>query len=221
MAKRGRLKIYFGYSQGVGKTYRMLKDAHEQARRGTDIVIGYIADHSGTETMELTEGLEVLRYKIIAGSKGTDTLTEFHLEGALFRRPQAILIDEMAHTNAAGSKHEKRFQDIEELLSAGIDVYTTVNAQQIESLSKAAAETLKTPLAELIPDYVFDCAESVKLIDPEPEELIKRHREGKVFSRDQTGNIVKGAFKKNNLDKLRELSIKKTTDRINQIREWI
>ncbi len=221
MSKRGRLKIYFGYSQGVGKTYRMLKDAHEQARRGADIVIGYMADHSGAETMELTEGLEVLPHKIIAGSKGKGTFTEFHLEGALFRRPQIILIDEMAHTNAAGSKHEKRYQDIEELLSAGIDVYTTVNAQQIESLSKTAAETLNMPLTEQIPDYIFDCAESVELIDPEPEELINRYREGKIFSTDQIENIGKEAFEKNNLDKLREMSIKKTTDRINQIREWI
>ena len=218
MTIRGKLKIYFGYSSGVGKTYRMLKDAHEQARRGVDVVIGYIAAHSSAETVELMEGLELLPFKLIASKRGM--LTEFHLEGALFRRPQIILVDEMAHTNAAGSKHEKRFQDIEALLAAGIDVYTTVNAQQIESLNQTVTETLQVPFEEQIPDYIFDCAESVELIDPEPEELIRRYREGKIFSRDRTGNVVKGVLKKKNLDKLRELSIKRTTERINQVCNW-
>ena len=218
MTKRGKLKIYFGYSSGVGKTYTMLKDAHQELRRGVDVVVGYIDPHSGPETMELAEGLEVLPFKLIASSKGM--LTEFNLEGALFRKPQIILVDEMAHANTLGSKHEKRYQDIEELLAAGIDVYTTVNAQQIESLNQAVTETLKVPFGEKIPDFIFDCAERVELIDLEPEELIRRFQEGKVASREKPGNPVKITPKKKNLDMLRELSIKRTTERINQVCNW-
>lgn len=218
MTKRGKLKIYFGYSSGVGKTYTMLKDAHQELRRGVDVVVGYINPQSSAETMELMEGLELLPFKLIASSKGM--MTEFNLEGALFRKPQIILVDEMAHANAEGSKHEKRFQDIEELLAAGIDVYTTVNAQHIESLSQTVTETLKVPYGENIPDFIFDCAERVELVDLEPEELIRRYREGKVVNRDKTGAKVKGALKKKNLDLLRELSIKRTTERINQVCNW-
>jgi two-component system sensor histidine kinase KdpD len=218
MTKRGKLKIYFGYSSGVGKTYTMLKDAHQELRRGIDVVVGYIDPHSGPETMELVEGLEVLPFKLIASSKGM--LTEFNLEGALFRRPQIVLVDEMAHANEPGSKHEKRYQDIEELLTAGIDVYTTVNAQQIESLNQTVTETLKVPYGEKIPDFIFDCAERVELIDLEPEELLRRYREGKCASREKQGNKAKGTLKKKNLDMLRELSIKRTTERINQVCNW-
>jgi two-component system sensor histidine kinase KdpD len=218
MIKRGKLKIYFGYSSGVGKTYTMLKDAHQELRRGVDVVVGYIDPHSSPDTMELMEGLEVLPFKLIASSKGM--LTEFNLEGALFRRPQIVLVDEMAHANVPGSKHEKRYQDIEELLSAGIDVYTTVNAQQIESLNQTVTETLKVPYGERIPDFIFDCAERVELIDLEPEELLRRYREGKIVNREKSENKAKGILKKKNLDMLRELSIKRTTERINQVCNW-
>jgi two-component system sensor histidine kinase KdpD len=218
MTKRGNLKIYFGYSSGVGKTYTMLKDAHQELRRGVDVVVGYIDPHSSAETMELMEGLEVLPFKLIASSEGM--LTEFNLDGALFRKPRIILVDEMAHSNAVGSKHEKRYQDIEELLAAGVDVYTTVNAQQIESLNQMVTETLKVPYGEKIPDFIFDCAERVELIDLEPEELIRRYREGKVVSRDKPENKTKGTLKKKNLDLLRQLSIQRTTERINQVCNW-
>jgi two-component system sensor histidine kinase KdpD len=196
----------------------MLKDAHQELRRGVDVVVGYIDPHSGPDTMELTEGLESLPFKLIASSKGM--LTEFNLEGALFRKPQIILVDEMAHANAHGSKHEKRYQDIEELLAAGINVYTTVNAQQIESLNETVTETLKVPFGEKIPDFIFDCAERVELIDLEPEELLRRFREGKVDTREKHGNKGKATLKKKNLDMLRELSIKRTTERINQVCNW-
>jgi len=218
MTRRGKLKIYFGYSSGVGKTYTMLKDAHQELRRGVDVVVGYIDPHSSAETMELIEGLEVIPFKLIASSNGM--LTEFNLESALFRRPQVILVDEMAHANAAGAKHEKRYQDIEELLAAGIDVYTTVNAQQIESLNQTVTETLKIPYGERIPDFIFDCAERVELIDLEPEELLRRYREGKIVSREKAGCKAKGILKKKNLDMLRELSIKRTTERLNQVCNW-
>jgi two-component system sensor histidine kinase KdpD len=218
MTKRGKLKIYFGYSSGVGKTYTMLKDAHQELRRGIDVVVGYIDSHSSAETMELMEGLEVLPFKLIASSKGM--LTEFNLEGALFRKPRIILVDEMAHANATGSKHEKRYQDIEELLAAGIDVFTTVNAQQIESLNQMVTETLKVPYGEKIPDFIFDCAERVELVDLEPEELIRRYREGKVVCMEKPENKTKGTLKKKNLDLLRQLSIQRTTERINQVCNW-
>lgn len=218
MTKRGKLKIYFGYSCGVGKTFAMLKDAHQELRRGVDVVVGYINPNSGTETMELIEGLELLPFKLIASSKGM--LTEFNLEGALFRKPRIILVDEMAHANAPGSKHEKRYQDIEALLTAGIDVYTTVNAEQIESLSQRVTETLKVPYEEKIPDFIFDCAERVELIDPEPEELLRRYREGKVTAKDKAERKARGLLKKKNLDLLRELSIKRATERINQVCNW-
>jgi two-component system sensor histidine kinase KdpD len=180
--------------------------------------VGYIDPHSGPETMELMEGLEVLPFKLIATSKGM--LTEFNLEGTLFRKPQIVLVDELAHANAAGLKHEKRYQDIEELLAAGIDVYTTVNAQQIESLNQTVTETLKVPYGEKIPDFIFDCAERVELIDLEPEELLRRYQEGKVVNREKAGNKAKATLKKKNLDMLRELSIKRTTERINQVCNW-
>jgi len=218
MTKRGKLKIYFGYSSGVGKTYTMLKDAHQELRRGVDVIVGYINPFSGTETLELIEGLELLPFKLIASSRGM--LTEFNLEGALYRKPQIILVDEMAHANTPGSKHEKRYQDIEELLTAGIDVYTTVNAQHIESLNQTVTETLKVPYGEMIPDFIFDCAERVELVDLEPEELLRRYREGKIDERDRAGIKAKGMLKKKNLDLLRELSIKRTTDRINQVCNW-
>lgn len=218
MIKRGKLKIYFGYSSGVGKTYTMLKDAHQELRRGIDVVVGYIDPNSSVETMELMEGLEVMPFKLIASKKGM--MTEFNLEGALFRKPQIILVDELAHANAAGSRHEKRYQDIEELLAAGINVYTTVNAQQIESLNQMVTETLKVPYGEKIPDFIFDCAERVELIDPEPEELIRRYREGKAVCREKQENKAKGTIKKKNLVLLRELSIKRTTERITQVSNW-
>ena len=218
MTKRGKLKIYFGYSAGVGKTYTMLKDAHQELRRGIDVVVGYIDPNSSAETMELMEGLEVLPFKLIASSKGM--LTEFNLDGALFRKPRIILVDEMAHANAVGLRHEKRYQDIEELLAAGIDVYTTANAQQIESLNQMVTETLKVPYGEKIPDFIFDCAERVELIDLEPEELLRRYREGKVACREKSENKTKGTLKKKNLDLLRQLSIQRTTERINQVCNW-
>lgn len=218
MVIRGKLKIYFGYSSGVGKTYTMLKDAHQESRRGFDIVIGYINPDSGPETLEMAEGLETLPLKLMVGRRGA--FAEFNLDGALRRRPQIILVDEMAHTNASGAKHEKRFQDIEELLAAGIDVYTTVNAEEIESLNQAVAAALRVPGGERIPDFIFDCAERVELIDLEPEELIRRYREGKLLKKADQEELLGRKLRKKNLDMLRELSLKKTTERINQVCNW-
>ena len=218
MTMRGKLKIYFGYSSGVGKTYTMLKDAHQESRRGVDIVVGYINPNSSCETLEIAEGLETLSLKLVINNRGM--FAEFNLEGALLRKPQIILVDEMAHANAVGSKHEKRFQDIEALLAAGIDVYTTVNAEQIESLNQTVIKTINIPLAEKIPDFIFDCAERVELIDLEPEELINRYQEGKLFGKEDKEEMAFRTLRKKNLEMLRELSLKKTTERINQVCNW-
>ena len=216
---RGKLKIYFGYSSGVGKTYTMLKDAHQELRRGVDVVVGYINPNSSKETLELTEGLELLSNKLIASSQGM--LVEFNLAGAPFRQPQILLVDAMAPTTAAGAKHEKRFQDIEELLAEGISVFTTVNAQQLESFNQTVQEALELSPEDKIPDFVFDYAERVELIDLEPEELLQRYREGKVIYKEKKGKPVKSVLKKKNLDLLRELSLKRTTERINQVCNWL
>lgn len=218
MTGRGKLKIYFGYSTGVGKTYSMLKDAHQELRRGVDVVVGYVDPHSSSETIELMEGLEVLPLKLIATSKGM--CAEFNLEGALLRKPQIILVDELAHGNACGSKHSRRYQDVEELLAAGIDVYTTVNALQIESLNQTISEKWRVPYAESIPDFIFDCAERVELVDLEPDDLILRYREGKVSVREKYGARLSRTMNKKNLDILRSMTIKRSTERLNQVCNW-
>ena len=218
MTIRGKLKIYFGYSVGVGKTYSMLKDAHQEMRSGVDVVVGYIKPDTNRETIELVEGLEVLPAKIVTSEKGM--AYEFNLEGALLRKPKLILVDEMAHSNAAGSKHEKRYLDIEELLAAGINVYTTLNAQQVESLSESVTEILKNPIKESISDFAFDFAERVEFVDIEPVELIKRFKEGKIFNIEKTDKITRNVFRKKNLDRLRELSINRTKDRIDKVCNW-
>ena len=175
----GRLKIFFGYAAGVGKTYAMLEAAHAAKDAGIDVVAGYIEPHTRPETLALLEGLEQLpplkvEYKGISQN-------EFDLDGALRRRPQLILVDELAHTNVEGSRHKKRYQDIEELLRAGIDVYTTVNVQHIESLNDIVASITGVIVKERVPDSVFDHADQVELVDIEPDDLIERINQGKVY----------------------------------------
>lgn len=211
-SRAGKLKIFFGYSPGVGKTYAMLQDAHDQQAQGVDVVAGYIEPHTRQETMALVHGLEVLpprtvRYKNIQ-------LSEFDLDAALRRRPQLILVDELAHTNAEGVRNKKRYQDIEELLNAGIDVYTTVNVQHIESLNDVIREVTRVSVRETVPDYIFDCADKIKLVDIEPNELLRRFEEGKVYRADRAAAAVKNFFVKDNLDTLREISMRRAADRI-------
>lgn len=219
MPGRGKLKIYFGYTSGVGKTYAMLKDAHQDLRRGTDIIVGYVDPRSGLETIELTEGLELLPLKIIKGKNGSRS--EFNLEGALFRKPQVILVDEFAHANAVGARHEKRYQDIEELLQAGVDVWTTLNVFQIESLYKSLSSRVGPISGESLPDFIFDCAERVELIDLDPEELVRRYQEGKWRRNGMTQTRVRSTLRRKNLDMLRSLAIKRSTERLNQACNWI
>ena len=160
---RGRLKIFFGYAAGVGKTYAMLKAAHTAKRQGIDVVAGYIEPHANPKTAAIAKGLEMLPFLLIE-SEGV-ILHEFHIDAALKRSPQLILIDDLAHTNANGCRHAKRYQDIEELLKAGIDVYTTVNVQHIESLNDTVASITEVPVRERIPDSIFDTADQVELVD--------------------------------------------------------
>ena len=171
-ARPGKLKIFFGYAAGVGKTYAMLQAAHQAVERGVDVVAGYIEPHARPRTMALVQGLEQLPVKQVR--HGDITLREFDLDAALTRRPGLILVDELAHTNAPGCRHVKRYQDVQELLRAGIDVYTTVNVQHIESLNDTVASITSVPVRERIPDSVFDGADQVELVDIEPKELLDR-----------------------------------------------
>ncbi|QLY79817.1 sensor histidine kinase KdpD [Clostridium intestinale] len=210
--KKGKLKIFFGYAAGVGKTYAMLDDAQEQIKCGVDVVVGYIEPHARPETMELIEGLPILPCKNIAYKN--ISLKEFDLDGALKRKPELILVDELAHSNAFGVRNKKRYQDIEELLNAGIDVYTTVNVQHIESLNDVVRDITKVTVQETVPDYFFDQAHKVNLIDIDPEELLERFKDGKIYKADRAKKAMYNFFTKENLRLLREISMRKVADRI-------
>ncbi|MDD3223963.1 MAG: sensor histidine kinase KdpD [Clostridium sp.] len=209
---KGKLKIFFGYSAGVGKTYTMLREAHDLKESKKDVVIGYIEPHMRPETTSLLRGIDSIALKQIQ-YKGI-TFKEFDLDEALKRRPEIILVDELAHTNANGQRYKKRWQDIEELLNKGIDVYTTLNVQHIESLNDVVASITNITVRETIPDKVFDDADKVELIDIEPEELLKRFSEGKIYSKEQTKKAFGHFFTKNNLYALREIALRRTADRV-------
>lgn len=210
---RGKLKIFFGYAAGVGKTYAMLRAAHEMKEMGKDIIIGYIEPHERADTMALTNGLPKIPVKNI--NYNGVTLNEFDIDKALLRKPEIILVDELAHTNAKSQRNRKRWQDIEELLEAGIDVYTTLNVQHIESLNDIVANITHVSVRETIPDKVFDDANKVELIDIEPDELLKRFTDGKVYKKDQLKRAFHNFFTRNNLYALREIALRRTADRVN------
>ena len=212
--KRGKLKIYFGYAAGVGKTYTMLNDAHEALKDGIDVVAGYIEPHVRAETIALIEGLESIPPLEIL-YKGI-SLREFDLDRAIVRNPQLILVDEIAHTNAAGCRHKKRYQDVEELLQAGIDVYTTINVQHIESLNDVVASITGVSVRERIPDSVFDSADQVELIDIEPDDLIDRLNKGKIYKEDQAQKALSNFFTKEKLIALREIALRRTADQVSR-----
>lgn len=216
---RGRLKIFFGMAPGVGKTYAMLEAARKIAKEGIDVIVGYVEPHARPETQALVMGLDLLPRRSI--SRGGTTLYEFDLEAALARRPQLILVDELAHTNAEGSTHAKRWQDIEDLLAAGIDVYTTLNVQHLESLNDIVAQVTSIPVRETVPDHVFENADEVELVDLAPNDLIERLHEGKVYLPAQAVRAIENFFRKGNLIALRELSLRKTAERVNaQALDW-
>lgn len=191
----------------------MLMEAHDMKKLGYDVVIGYIEPHARPETMALLNGLESIENKIIE-YKGI-TLKEFDLDMALIRKPEIMLVDELAHTNASEQRHRKRWQDIEELLEAGINVYTTLNVQHIESLNDIVESITHISVRERIPDKIFDEADKVELIDIEPDELLKRFSDGKVYDKEQTTKAFNNFFTKNNLFALREIALRRTADRVN------
>lgn len=212
-ARNGKLTIFFGYCAGVGKTFSMLNTAHQKSVEGVDVVIGYIESHDRPDTQNLTYGLEKIPTKEVL-YKGHH-FSEFDLDKALDRHPQLILVDELAHTNAPTSRHKKRYSDIEELLSAGIDVYTTVNVQHIESLHDVVESITKVKVNERIPDYIFNDADDVRLIDIDINDLIERLKQGKIYSKTQAKRALENFFIKDNLIALREISLRKCADRIN------
>ena len=212
-AKNGKLTIFFGYCAGVGKTFSMLNTAQQKSVEGVDVVIGYIESHDRPDTQNLTYGLEKIPTKEVL-YKGHH-FSEFDLDKALDRHPQLILVDELAHTNAPTSRHKKRYSDIEELLRAGIDVYTTVNVQHIESLHDVVESITKVKVNERIPDYIFNDADDVKLIDVDINDLIERLKQGKIYSKTQAKRALENFFIKDNLIALREISLMKCADRIN------
>jgi two-component system, OmpR family, sensor histidine kinase KdpD len=211
-ARRGKLKLFFGAAAGVGKTYAMLEAAREHRAGGVDVVVGYVETHTRAETEALLEGLEILPRRAF-DYRGA-TLEELDLDAALQRRPVIILVDELAHTNAPGSRHAKRWRDVVELLDAGIDVYTTVNVQHIESLNDVVAKITGVVMRETVPDSVFEQADEVELIDLPPDDLLQRFREGKVYMPAQAQEAVENFFRKGNLIALRELALRRTAARV-------
>src|SRR5262245_13497803 len=210
--RRGRLKVFFGAAAGVGKTYAMLEAAREQRADGVDVVVGYAETHGRAETEVLLEGLEVLPTRA-SEYRGT-TLRELDLDGALARRPALILVDELAHTNAFGSRHAKRWQDVLELLDAGISVYTTMNVQHVESLNDVVAKITGVVVRETVPDSVLEQADEVELIDLPPDDLLERFKDGKVYMPEQAEEAVRSFFRKGNLIALRELALRSTAERV-------
>ncbi len=211
-ARRGRLKIFFGATAGVGKSYAMLESARRLEADGIDLVVGYVELHGRPETEALLDGLEILP-PLRLEHRGI-TLTEFDLDGALARRPQRILVDELAHSNHPGARHPKRWQDIEELLDAGIDVDTTVNVQHVESLNDVVAQITGVQVRETVPDQVFAAADEVELVDLTPDELLERLAEGKVYLPEKARQAADGFFRKGNLIALRQLALRATADRV-------
>ncbi len=210
---KGKLKIFFGYAAGVGKTYAMLQEAQALFTAGADVVIGYVEPHQRPATAALVEGMPQIpplevRYK-------SAVFQEFDLDSAIKRCPGLILVDELAHTNAPGSRHAKRYQDIEELLRMGIDVYTTVNVQHIEGMHDIIEAITGVAVRERVPDHVFDCADKVELVDIEPADLIARLGEGKIYRETQARRALENFFLPENLIALREIALRRTADRVN------
>lgn len=211
-ARRGRLKIFFGAAAGVGKTYAMLLAARERRTENLDVVVGLVETHGRHETQILLEGLEVIPTRQIS-YKGT-TLQEFDIDAALKRCPAIILVDELAHTNAPGCRHPKRWQDIHELLEAGIDVYTALNVQHLESLNDDVGQISGIRVWETVPDTVFEDADEIELVDLPPDELLLRLKEGKVYLPQQVQHAIQNFFRKGNLIALRELALRQTASRV-------
>jgi two-component system, OmpR family, sensor histidine kinase KdpD len=210
----GRLKIFVGAAPGVGKTYEMLQSAHAKLKAGADIVVGFVETHGRAETEALLRGLEVIPRKRIEYKD--QVLEEMDLDAVIARHPKIALVDELAHTNVVGSRHPKRYLDVEELLSRGIDVYTAVNIQHIESLNDVVAQITHVRVRETVPDSVFDRADAIELIDLTPDDLIQRLKEGKVYVSKQAERALEHYFSPGNLTALRELALRRTAERVDE-----
>lgn len=217
---RGQLKIFLGYAAGVGKTFAMLEAAHVRKATGVDLVVAYVETHGRAETEALVAGLEVIPPLLIT-YRGI-ALPEMNLDAVLARQPQLALVDELAHTNAPGSRHPKRYHDVEELLAAGIDVYTTLNIQHLDSLNDIVAQITGVIVRETLPDKVIDEASEIELIDLPPDELLLRLKEGKVYIPQQATRAIEEFFRKGNLTALRELALRSTARRVDdQMRDYM
>jgi two-component system, OmpR family, sensor histidine kinase KdpD len=214
-AKRGKLKLFFGFAPGVGKTYRMLQVARNlHADQQLDVVIGVVEDHQRIETARMALGLEVIpRRKVEHRGHALD---EFDLDAALARKPKLLLVDELAHNNVVGSRHAKRWQDVEELLDAGIDVFTTMNVQHVESLNDVVAQITRIQVRETVPDSVLERADTIELVDIAPEELLERLKDGKVYFPDQAKRAAQHFFQRGNLLALRELALRRTAQHVDE-----
>ncbi len=217
---RGKLKIFLGYIAGVGKTFEMLEAAHLRKNEGIDVKIGYIETHGRVETEALVEGIPLIPRKMI--EYRNVTIPEMDLDAVLAARPQLVLVDELAHTNAPGSRHVKRYQDVEEILDEGIDVYTTLNVQHVESLNDVIAQITGVIVRETIPDRVIDEATEIELVDLAPPELLQRLREGKVYVPDMAARAIEQFFNEGNLFALREIALRRAAERVDdQMLAWM
>ena len=209
---RGTLKIFLGYAAGVGKTYAMLEAAHQRRDEGVDVAIGYVETHGRAETDALVAGLEVIPRRQISYQGAV--LPEMDVDAILARRPRLVLVDELAHTNAPGSRHPKRYLDVEDLLDAGIDVYTTMNVQHLESLNDVVAQITGVTVREKVPDSILDEASAIEVVDLPPPELLQRLQEGKVYVPAQAAQAAQRFFRMGNLTALRELALRRTAERV-------
>lgn len=212
--KQGQLRIFLGMSAGVGKTYAMLRAAHQKLNEGADVVVGVVETHGRAETVALTEGLPVIQKKRVE-YRGT-ALEEMDLEEILRRRPELVVVDELAHTNVPGSRHEKRYQDVLEILDANIDVYTAFNVQHLESRKDSVEAITGIPIRETVPDSMLERASQVELVDIAPSELLKRLKEGKVYLGDKADRAAQNFFKEDKLTALREIALRMTAERVDQ-----
>lgn len=218
--KRGHLKIFFGYAAGVGKTYAMLEAAHQRKAEGVDVVVGYVETHQRAETENMLRGLEIVPAKII--NYRNVKLHELDIDQVLARKPNLVLVDELAHTNAPGSRHAKRYQDVEELLEVGINVYTTLNIQHLESLNDVVAQITGVKVQETIPDRVIDEVTDIELVDLPTDELLHRLKEGKVYIPEQAERAIEKFFRQGNLTALRELTMRRAAERVdNQMLDYM
>ncbi len=213
-SKRGKLKIFFGMCAGVGKTYTMLEAAQVEKKKGADIVIGYVETHNRRETAALVEGFELIPRKKYLYR--TAQVQEMDLDAIIARRPQIVLVDELAHTNAPGSRHLKRYLDVQEILDNGINVYTTVNVQHLESRSEIVAQITGIIVRETLPDDVFESADDIEVVDLTPDELLQRLSEGKVYTPERSKEAILNFFRKGNITALREMALRIVADRVDK-----